>query len=68
MGRKGKDLTPSVKETILILHEQDLSGRKITELLKRNSSTVNKCLKRLKQAENLENINVNKQVGKCGRK
>ena len=61
-------MTPSVKETILRLHEQDYSGRKIAELLKINSSTINKCLKRLKRAENLENININKREGKCGRK
>ena len=68
MGRRGKDLTPSVKETLFKLYEQGYSGRKIAEVLEIDFSTVYKCLKRLKQAENLENINVNKRVGKCGRK
>ena len=68
MGRRGKDLTPPVKETILKLHQQAYSGRKIAKLLRLDSSTVNKCLKRLKRAETLENINVNKRVGKFGRK
>lgn len=45
MGRRGKDLTPSVKATNSKLHKQDYSGRKIAELLKINSSTVKKCLK-----------------------
>ena len=68
MGRRGKYLNPPVKETILKLHQQAYSERKIAKLLRLDSSTVNKCLKRLKRAETLENINVNKRVGKCGRK
>ena len=32
MGRRGKDLTPSVKDSILSLHEYGYSGRKIAEL------------------------------------
>ena len=38
-----------VKETILKLHEQDCSGGTIAHLLSIDSSTENKCLKRLKQ-------------------
>ena len=41
--------------------------KKKCRIIKINSSTVNKSLKRLKQAQNFEKINGNKRVGKGGR-
>ena len=57
------DLIHCVKESMLELSEQGYSGRGNAELLKLSSSTVHRCLKRIKQCKYSENIKESKCVG-----
>ena len=55
MGRKGKELTTEQKELIVRLSEDNVSGPKISEILRINRFTIAKFLKRYRMRENLEN-------------
>ena len=68
MGKRGKDLTPSIKQAVLRLSNEGYSSGKIGELLGINRFTVYKCTRRAANLENIENFAGSERVGKCGRK
>lgn len=55
MGRRGKELTSEEKRTILSLIESGLKAVKVAELLKVNSSTICRFLKRFRERGDVEN-------------
>ena len=56
MGRRGKDLTPEVKKIILDLSNEGYSGHKISQVVGVVPRTVGKCLKRVCEGGNEENL------------
>jgi transposase len=56
MGRRGKDLTPEVKKITLDLSNEGCSGHKISQVVGVIPRTINKCLKRVRERGNEENL------------
>jgi transposase len=56
MGHRGKDLTPKENKIILDLSYQSYSGHKISQVVGVVPRTVGKCLKRVCEGGNEENL------------